>query len=208
MISPSPRRPTIVIDHIKEPKTVLFAPSYTESLNQPRAQKLKVAFKAQTMIEDGSPSSAGSAASGASAASALSAQSNRARKSLGQAFSKSLKRNQAEIVPGPFTFPEDRGEIIKHPDILNKEPRDFLLIGRVVLKKQRPLTEVELKHRQRESLLEKLNQEIKNLQKQKAFENKVIKTLGQNLQDYAQTKTVSGPMKNAAIEYAKRIKNF
>jgi hypothetical protein len=48
--------------------------------------------------------------------------------------------------------------------MIKQDPRDYLLIGRVLLKKQRPLTEAEIKHKQREALLEKLNYEIKLLQ--------------------------------------------
>ena len=42
--------------------------------------------------------------------------------------------------------PDVEGKIITHDDFVtvNKDPSEYLLIARVVLKKQRPLTEAEL----------------------------------------------------------------
>ena len=84
------------------------------------------------------------------------------------------------------------------------DPRDFLLIGRVVLKKQRPLTEAEIKHKQREALVEKLNQEIKSLQLQAAFERRVNTSL-KGLKGLSSAKYIQGPMKIAMSEYNERM---
>jgi hypothetical protein len=88
--------------------------------------------------------------------------------------------------------------------MIKQDPRDYLLIGRVVLKKQRPLTEAEIKHKQREALLEKLNYEIKVLQMQAGYERKV-NTVVRGLKGLSQTKYIQGPMKIAANEYRNRM---
>jgi uncharacterized hydantoinase/oxoprolinase family protein len=75
------------------------------------------------------------------------------------------------------------------------------LIGRVVCKKQRPLTEAEIKHKQRQVVLERINTEIKSIQKHTQYERAVVK----GLKEFTEARAVSGPMKNAAIEYAKRF---
>jgi hypothetical protein len=75
------------------------------------------------------------------------------------------KKSKKLLLSKDQDAPEEyQGIFIKHPDMIKQDPRDYLLIGRVLLKKQRPLTEAEIKHKQREALLEKLNYEIKLLQ--------------------------------------------
>ena len=60
--------------------------------------------------------------------------------------------------------PEDReGMVVQHPDMLKQEPRDYLLIGRVVKRNCRPLTIAEAKHLKRNDVLLKLESEIRDL---------------------------------------------
>ena len=60
--------------------------------------------------------------------------------------------------------PEDRvGMVVQHPDMLKQEPRDYLLIGRVVKRNCRPLTIAEAKHLERNNKLFKLEEEIRTL---------------------------------------------
>ena len=100
--------------------------------------------------------------------------------------------------------PEDReGLYVQHPDMLKQEPRDFLLIGRVVKRNCRPLTIAEAKHLQRNSVLFKLDAEIRDLQRQAGYERQV------NQNEKAKKRLgikemANGPMKNAMIEYEKR----
>lgn len=61
--------------------------------------------------------------------------------------------------------PENQtGRYIHHPDASKQEPRDFLLIARVVKRNCRPLTVAEVKHKQRANVLFKLDNEIRSLQ--------------------------------------------
>lgn len=84
------------------------------------------------------------------------------------------KKKKSSFLTKELDAPEEnQGVFIKNPDMIKQDPRDYLLIGRVLLKKQRPLTEAEIKHKQREALLEKLNYEIKMLQMQAGYERKV-----------------------------------
>ena len=100
--------------------------------------------------------------------------------------------------------PEQRlGMLIQHPDMLKQEPRDYLLIGRVVKRNCRPLTIAEAKHLQRNNVLFKLDAEIRDLQRQGNYERQVNQN--EKLKKLVRFKEGSnGPMKTAMKEYEKR----
>ena len=76
---------------------------------------------------------------------------------------KKAKKKEYVEKPAPDE-PEDReGMVIQHPDMLKQEPRDYLLIGRVVKRNCRPLTIAEAKHLKRNDVLLKLESEIRDL---------------------------------------------
>jgi len=61
--------------------------------------------------------------------------------------------------------PPKQGKFILHKDTGKPDPRDFLLIARVVKRNCRPLTVAEVQHQQRQNVLFKLDTEIRTLQK-------------------------------------------
>ena len=65
--------------------------------------------------------------------------------------------------------------MIFHPDQGKTDPKEYLLIARVVKRNCRPLTVAEVKHQQAQNVLFKLNHEIKTLQKHNRFETNVAK---------------------------------
>ena len=68
--------------------------------------------------------------------------------------------------------PENQvGIKIQHPDMPKQDPREYLLIARVVKRNCRPLTVAEVQHQKRQNMLFKLDNEIRDLQKQAGFEN-------------------------------------
>ena len=74
------------------------------------------------------------------------------------------KSNKKDYLIAEQDEPEDReGMLVQHPDMLKQEPRDYLLIGRVVKRNCRPLTIAEAKHLQRNNVLFKLDAEIRDL---------------------------------------------
>ena len=89
--------------------------------------------------------------------------------------------------------------VVQHPDMLKQEPRDYLLIGRVVKRNCRPLTIAEAKHLQRDNVLFKLENEIRDLQRQGEYERKVNANERTKKQLTLLKGSENGPMKIAMI---------
>ena len=57
-------------------------------------------------------------------------------------------------------IPPSEGKLIKTPDQIRRSPRDFLRIGKVQKEQDEPLTEAQVKHRDRSYIISKLNKNI------------------------------------------------
>lgn len=55
---------------------------------------------------------------------------------------------------------ESKGIYTKTPDKIRLSPRQFLRIGKVQKEKEEPLTDAQIKHRDRSYIIQKLNQSI------------------------------------------------
>ena len=53
---------------------------------------------------------------------------------------------------------------IKTPDLIRMSPRQFLRIGKVQKEQEEPLTEAQVKHRDRSYIISKLNKSIQQMQ--------------------------------------------
>ena len=95
------------------------------------------------------------------------------------------------------------GIYIQHADASKQEPRDFLLIARVVKRNTRPLTIAEVQHQQRQNVLFKLDNEIRDLQKQSGYERNVSNTQ-KLLRNLTEAENCTGPMCVALAEYERR----
>ena len=80
------------------------------------------------------------------------------------------------------------------------DPHVFLMCGRVVLKRQRPLTEAEYKHKERERLLSRLNAELAAYALQDETNRRANSTLVQ-MKSLNKSELMKGPLKLAATEY-------
>lgn len=73
----------------------------------------------------------------------------------------------------PSFLPKSEGKFVKTGDVLRLSPRGFLRIGKVQKEHDEPLTEAQVKHRDRSYIISKLNKNIQQMQgeeKQKAIE--------------------------------------
>jgi hypothetical protein len=73
----------------------------------------------------------------------------------------------------PLFLPKSEGKLVKTVDSLRLSPRGFLRIGKVQKEHDEPLTEAQVKHRDRSYIISKLNKNIQAMQgeeKQRAIE--------------------------------------
>lgn len=64
--------------------------------------------------------------------------------------------------------PNEIGEFIKTKDTLRMSPRNFVRIGKVKKDHEEPLTEAQVKHRDRSHVIHKLNQNVQAMRKLQA----------------------------------------
>lgn len=70
-----------------------------------------------------------------------------------------------------FEVPKSKGKKIKTHDIMLRSPRDFLKIGKVQKMEEEPLTEAQVKHRDRSYIIQKLNKNIMEMKGQETKKN-------------------------------------
>jgi hypothetical protein len=67
---------------------------------------------------------------------------------------KNNKHNKVLVIPPSV------GKFIKTSDTIRMSPRDFLRIGKVQKEQEEPMTEAQIKHRDRSYIINKLNRSI------------------------------------------------
>ena len=129
------------------------------------------------------------------------------------------KKKKAELFEVKIQdAPENyEGTLIVDPDHIRQEPKDFLLIGKVQKRNTRPLTVNELAHRERELTVIKLQDEIKQLQQIKEYEQGckthaevdiVDDDDGVVLEDNISVQAIMiGPMKQALKDLRRRLRH-
>ena len=85
-------------------------------------------------------------------------QEMESKSSLGQMSKKNKSKAHKVIIP------PSEGKFIKTADTLRKKPCDFLRIGKVQKEQDEPLTEAQVKHRDRSYIISKLNKNIQKMQ--------------------------------------------
>lgn len=81
-------------------------------------------------------------------------------------------KQQIDYKPIRPQIPKEEGIFVKTKDTLRLSPRNFLRIGKVQKHHEEPLTEAQVKHRDRSHVIHKLNQQVQIMKKK---ENKDIK---------------------------------
>jgi hypothetical protein len=117
-----------------------------------------------------------------------------------------LAKKHNKLVEKQVDAPDDmEGIIIKTPDFLRQEPMDFLLQSKIQKRNQQPLTVGEIVHSGRQTALQKLEIEIKNLQAQgnqyREFETNYRMECAKSSEGMAE----SGPMAQAVHKLKKRL---
>ena len=107
-----------------------------------------------------------------------------------------------------FEFPATEGLYIKNPDAPKLSPRDFLRIGKVQKQHEKPMTDENVKHRDRAYIIKKLNKSIHEMQgedcKKIKAKNDITSLIGQKMSGGAKKLNESLYMnKSDAITQAK-----